>query len=170
MDERFSNRLGSVALGEKTAFNRTRTRIEQFSPDTGVGGGAAGAFFTMFEDEGDTYLQGGAVSGGSGNQPVADIKVVDADTGPIGAPGQSLILTAAGDGLVVDGILMPEFDVTGVTQSEGTPGSNTLPTVDSPSGSCEVYLGMFNATGFRPAGPGNIVINFCYGGFSPSRY
>lgn len=130
----------------------------------------AGAFFAQRKVSGDTYLQGGTVTGGGGTETIAEIKVVDADTGPVAAAGHHLYISANGGGLVVDGVLLPGFDLTTATTATAAavPG-NSLPTASDAAGQCRISLGEFTESGFTPNLPGNLAISFCPGNFTITR-
>lgn len=137
--------------------------------------GIAGAFFTKYTNtDGDIYLQGGTLSGGTGNEPVSDILIYDHITGWTGSPDDHLVLSFDGTGVVEDGVLLSGFDVTSVSgPSPGAVGSTTLPTASSAAGSGDISLGIFSGdtdtTGFGPANVGNIQITFCPGSFTITR-
>jgi hypothetical protein len=142
----------------------------------------AGAFFTMrtIEDDadpagdtGDIVLQGGNVGGGTGNDVEPDILLFDASAGGgtwEGTPGQHLVLTITGDGVVADGVLLAGFNVTGAsTAIASSVGSNTLPTVADVAGILKISLGSFFLGGFTPSAAGDVNVTFCPGAFTPER-
>lgn len=122
---------------------------------------------------GDIYLQGGQVSGGTGNETVDEFKIYDASSDNwAGSAGQHLQLTVTGSGAATSGILDPVFDVTSASLSVvSSVGGNTLPSGGSLSGKiCRISLGEFTDDGFSPALPGNINVGFCWGGYNISRF
>jgi hypothetical protein len=133
---------------------------------------AEGAFFTMYVDgSGDTYLQGGTVTGGDGTVTIADIKVIDAGTGIEGTAGDHLYIDATGDGVVADDVLIPGWNLdSATTGTASTVPSNTLPTAaDELAKKFYLDLGVFTADDFLPSSAGNIRIFFCPGSYSVAR-
>lgn len=132
---------------------------------------AVGAFWGLYVDGGDTYLQGGTVSGGSGTKTIEDIKVLDGRTGSGSLEGKILWVAVTVNGVANDGVLLPGANVVSATCSAtSTAGTevpnNTLPTATSPNGkNVFVEVGRWNAEGFVPSQPGNIQITFCPGSF-----
>lgn len=134
----------------------------------------SGAFYGQYVNSttGDTYLQGGTVTGGDGTETIDDIKIIDSGTGdPTHAAGQHMYIEATGNGVVSDGVLLPGWNLTNATVGYGaTVPDNTLPTASSSSGKkCYVDLGVFTAEAFFPAQVGNVQISFCPGNYSVSR-
>lgn len=140
---------------------------------------AGGAFFTMRTvesggaDNGDIYLQGGNVSGGTGNAAVTEFLLFDA-SGPTwsGTAGQFLELAITGSGQETSGILDPIYNVTSVSTpaAVGSLGANTLPSSGDVAGKvCRVSLGTFITDGFQPAAIGDINIGMCWGGYTINR-
>jgi hypothetical protein len=152
----------------------TNNRTDE--PAVGSGGGA---FFTMRtvesggSDNGDIYLQGGNVSGGTGNETVAEFLLYDASTTTwTGSSGELLQLEITGSGQETSGILDPIFNVTSVATptTVASLAANTLPASGSVAAKkCHVSLGTFLADGFQPAQAGNINVSFCWGGYTASR-
>lgn len=175
-------RLGSRAMAERTSYNKTKIEIRPRKEPAIAGGVTGGAFYTMRtvadavdpDDNGDIYLQGGMVSGGTGNVVIPDIKLYDASTDAwVGSAGDTLIITVTGAGQETSGILDPIYNIdmpTGAVVSIGAIGSNTLPEVGSVSGKiCYLLLGSYFEGGFSPSAPGNFMIGFCYGNYSKTR-
>ena len=162
---------GDASLAFPVRFNKTDVRIGGPIDPLDANGPSAGAFFTQYTDEsGDTYLQGGTVSGGTGNISVADILICDHVTGWIGTAGQHLVQAFSGTGVIEDGVILPGFNVSAApTPYPGTPGSTTLPTASDAGGDGEISLGIFTAAGFNAANVGNIQISFCPGSFTITR-
>jgi hypothetical protein len=139
----------------------------------GDGGGSSplvGAFYGLYTDEdGDTYLQGGTVTGGNGGSDTrADIKVIDADTGPVETAGTVLYLHANCKATVEDGIMLPGCELlsTGVNT---TPGVNHTFTVAADTGYLHQEIGRWTETAFLPAGSGNFLASGCIGNFALTR-
>ena len=132
----------------------------------------AGAFYGTYVDEdGDTYLQGGTVSGGDGTETIADIKIIDADTGVLHSAGDHMYVEATGDGIVADGYLVSAWNLSSATLGyNATVPSNTLPLAAGATGKkCYVSLGVFTADAFQPAASGNIGISYCPGSYTVTR-
>jgi hypothetical protein len=129
-----------------------------------------GAFFGLYVDgNGHTYLQGGTVTGGNGGSETrADIKVIDAEDGPVEAAGTVLYLHANCQATVSDGIMLPGCELlsTGVNT---TPGVNHTFTVAADTGYLHEEIGRWNAVGFLPAGTGNFLASGCIGNFALTR-
>lgn len=165
----------STLNSEPPLGRRTSIKAQEI---TGTAMAAAGAFYSMRTvasgaDAGDIYLQGGAVSGGTGNEIVDEILLYDLSTDTwSGGAGQHLQLEVSGAGQETSGILDPIFNVSGATVSIVTAmDANTLPSSGDVSGkSCFVSLGVFIDEGFMPAESGNIGVQFCWGGYIPSRF
>lgn len=179
VDERAGNKIGSDT--EPSASGDTvggYDRPEVVFEPSGVGADdVVGAFFGLRTvssggaDNGDIYLQGGNVGGGSGNVEVGEFKVWDASSAAwAGSAGQHLQLEITGDGAATSGILDPVFNVTAAAISVvASIGANTLPSVGSTTGKiCRLSLGTFSASGFSPARVGNVNISFCWGGYVPT--
>lgn len=173
-------RMGGDAISDARVFNRTKVEVEGRKFVEAVAGGVTGgAFYTMRtvadavdpDDNGDIYLQGGMVSGGTGNVVIPDIKLYDASTDAwVGTADQTLIITVTGNGQETSGILDPIYNVSTAVDSIGAIGSNTLPEVGSVSGKiCYLLLGSYFEGGFSPSAPGNFMIGFCYGNYSKTR-
>lgn len=134
----------------------------------------SGAFYGQYvdTDSGDTYLQGGTVTGGTGTRTIDDIKVIDSGTGnPTHAAGQHMYIEATGSGVTSDGVLLPGWNLSSASVDYGaTVPDNTLPTASSSSGKkCYVEIGVFTEDAFFPSLPGNISISFCPGSYTVSR-
>jgi hypothetical protein len=161
---------------ERGGVRTFRFRGEQPEQVPGPGGGggiADGAFFRTYVEDGDTFLQGGQVAGGTGNVTVADVKLYDGVTETwLGSAGQHLQLTVEGDGEAADGVLLPVFDVDSAAAPTAVAslGANTVPTKNATAGVCRISLGVFQADGFLPANAGNIGVGFCFGGFVINRF
>jgi hypothetical protein len=148
-------------IAETNAFKPTTS----ITPETG-------AFYGLFVDGGDTFLQGGTVTAGDGTETVDSHEVLSGGS-PVGTDGQHLVIRATVNGVVEDGVLLPGCNLTAVsTPTElTTVPDNTLPTaLDSTGKYCYISLGVFTPTVFLPARIGNIQIGFCPGtGYTVSR-
>lgn len=178
-------RMGEDAIAEARVFNKTRVEVEArrfVEPGEGGGGGTEGAFFTMRtvtdavdpEDNGDIYLQGGMVSGGTGNVVIPEFKLYDASTTTwVGSPspGDTLIITASGTGQVTSGILDPIWNLDDADLTLDPIAPNTLPTASSAGTGklCHILIGSYFEGGFSPSAPGNFNITFCWGGYTVTR-
>jgi hypothetical protein len=136
--------------------------------------GEVGAFWGMYVEKGDTYLQGGTVFGGNGNKTVEDIKVLDRKTVAATLVGKKLWVEIGFNGVVADGVLLPGGDVTSAKCSaQSTAGKdlppNTLPTAKSPNAKKVFYeVGRWTKDGFFPSRTGHISVGFCPGGYNIS--
>jgi hypothetical protein len=168
-DERTSEKYGSEdepsARGDTVGPYHTPDNI--FAPGGG-GGSLAGAFFTLYQDdEGDTYLQGGIISGShGGTATLADYKVLDATTGVVTLGGKILWAEATCTATAADGILLPGLSVT--AGAYGTPATtvpaNDAITYDSRTGRKLYYeLGRWTDATFLPAGVGSLATQACLG-------
>ena len=132
-----------------------------------------GAFFGMALDgDGNTLLQGGMVTAGSGSHAFLDIAVLEPGPSVGDLAGNFLWLEITGNGVVADGVLLPGFNLTTAATGIGTAvPDNTLPTAAGASGkTCHVLLGQWSETTFHPSGVGNIQISFCPGSYTVTRY
>jgi hypothetical protein len=141
-----------------------------FKPTTSITP-ETGAFYGLFVDGGDTFLQGGTVTAGDGTEVVDSHEVLSGGS-PVGTDGQHLVIRATVNGVVEDGVLLPGCNLVAVsTPAAGPVLDNTLPTALHPTGKyCYISLGVFTPTVFLPARIGNIQIGFCPGtGYTVSR-
>ena len=145
--------------------------ITDFSTPEGGGGGAVaeqGAFVgrwtaTTGVNAGNIYLQGGTVSGKEVLTSALQIYDPDA-TAPWGVPNDHLLLSVTGSAVVVDGVIMPGFNVSKVDVSRGPWVADTYPTRTA-AGVCKISLGTFTTNGFLAAGPaGHKTVGWCPGG------
>ena len=135
-----------------------------------------GAFWTRYSDElGDTYLQGGTITGGNGgSESIADEKVMDAETGAETNADKILYIQANCTATVEDGIMLPgcllnSASLSTVAIGTGVPANHTF-TVASATGNIYLEIGRWNADSFLPAGPpGNLLASGCIGDFSISK-
>lgn len=147
-----------VELSGKTLY-RLRPAAAPESSRGGNGGSLGGAFRTIYQagDPAKWYLQGGQVTGGEGNETVADIELATVGSEP--ADGTAKWLKIDGDGEEADGVLLPGFHVTAVTV-QATSAANVLPEVGTP-GTYYHLLGAWADDAFLPAEGGNLIITFC---------
>ena len=127
----------------------------------------AGAFYTIYtDDSGDSYLQGGSVTGGNGgSESIADIKVMDASTGPVNAAGTVLYLKATCKATIADGIMLPGCELTGATTTT-TLADNHQFTTTALTGDLYLELGRWTEDNFYPSAPGNKTATGCIGNFT----
>lgn len=135
-----------------------------------------GSFFGIYKktegaNAGDTYLQGGSVVGANGGSAtIADIKVVDKDTGPVGGNGQILYVKVNCRGVVVNGVMLPGCTllsaVTGVGSS--LPDNDAF-TVSNITGDLYEEIGRWNEVEFLPSSAGTIYAHGCIGDFYLNR-
>ena len=144
--------------------------ITDFNTPEGGGGGAAeqGAFMGRWTaptgvNAGNTYLQGGTVSGKE--VLTSDLKIHDPDAGsPWGNDGDHLLLNVTGSAVVVDGVIAPGFNVATVTVTRGAWVADTYPTLTT-TGVCHISLGTYTENSFLTAGPaGHKTVSWCPGG------
>lgn len=165
------------ALGETRELHRRRglpespysvypTIVEIYTRAVQGGGGAtAGAFYTMYVDEGNTFLQGGTVGAGVGSESLADYDV----TG--GTEGDILYIDVDIDAILDDDneIMIPGVEVSDASYATGTSvPDNAFPGV-STTGHVYLEIGRWNATTFLPSGAGNFMIAGCNGNYDISR-
>lgn len=161
---------GSEYVGVWPAAGVTYTERRALTPNNG---GGVGSFFTIYvdSDSGDTKLQGGTVTGGSGTETIADIVIKSSGSSTMAqTAGTHMYIHASGSGVVEDGVLLPGWNQSTATVSYGaTVPSNDLPTASSASGDVYVDLGVFTEDNFLPAKAGPIDVAFCPGTFTITR-
>lgn len=140
-------------------------------PDAVTNTRLSGPFCQVYQsgDPAHYYLRGGSVSGGTGNEIVADI-----DLGPVATPpanGNREWLEVDFTATVEDGVLFPGGDVTGVTVGAGgtTLPANVVPTAADSDGMRVVDLGVWSDGRFLPVACGNIQVWHCPGSLTVSR-
>jgi len=153
-------------------------QMESFVPDyvpSTSGGGMSelqGAFYSMYQKDGDTYLMGGSVAGGNGGGgSVEDKKVIrKADTTPYSKAGKVLYLEVRCKATVEDAIMLPGCEVTAFSLKEGNnvPPNHTF-SVTYEEGNLYYEIGRWTETKFLPSGVGNILASGCIGNFSLTR-
>jgi hypothetical protein len=151
--------------------------LAKFKAPGSAASGAVGAFFSLYTDEDrDTYLQGGSVTGGNGGtETIANIKVKDADTGVGSLAGKRLYLKADCEATVDSGIMLPGCLLKGATCSlADTTTAGDIPpnhtfTTTAKTGSIYVEIGRWTADSFLPAAVGNVLASGCIGNFHLSR-
>jgi len=148
------------------------TYVERSRPEAVGGPPDYAAFFSTYGGEdGNTYLVGGTVTGGTGNFVQKDIKIYNDEGEPVQSSGKNMILGVTGNGYVQDGVLLPGFTATAISIAYVKIPDNTLPTATSPSGKrFYINLGVFTKTAFIPSGRGNFVVDFCPGSYSVYRF
>ncbi len=132
---------------------------------------ALAAFWRVYSKDTKWMLQGGQVSGGSGNQSVADM-----DLGTVGsepADGKMFWVEVTGNGDLREGILYGGFTVTAASSGSGT----TLPTGSIPTSTLAtgrkfyLLLGTWSGGVFQPSTSGHLMLGYCPGGgYSVSRF
>lgn len=130
-----------------------------------------GAFFGLYQKDGDTYLQGGTVFGANGGgATIADIKVIDSTSGPVGDDGDVLYVKANCRGLVVSGVMLPGCELLSASSEKGNSvPSNHAFTVSAITGFLYEEIGRWNENEFLPSSAGGIVARGCIGDFYLSR-
>lgn len=143
-------------------------RIFEAAAGAGSSEETGGSFCRVFLDDGDWFLTGGQVSGGEGNETIADINLGSVASPP--SDGTHRWLSIGYTANVEDDVLLPGGEVTSASVSSGSSiPSNTIPTVSSPSGTIRVSLGSWSGGVFVPSGCGNIQIHHCPGSLTYSR-
>lgn len=141
-------------------------------------GSQGGAFFTQYEiasgdDVGDTYLQGGSVTGGfSGSHTFPDYKVWDAIDGAVQDPGWILYVQVSVEAIVEDGVMLPGIKV--IAGSDWGVNATAIPpndalTISPATGSLYYEIGRWTETAFLPSGVGNLAVGGCLGNNSIQR-
>lgn len=157
---------------EDWPFKFTETDWESYRRPGSGGAGTIDtrAFYTLYQDEdGNTFLQGGTVTGGNGGTvSIADEKVVDSISGPTNSAGTKLYVKASCEATVEDGLMMPGCKLNSASITT-TGGSNATFTVASPTGDLYYEIGRWTADGFYPSGIGNLHASGCIGSFGISR-
>lgn len=122
-----------------------------------------GAFFRIFEDGGDQWLQGGTVTGGTGSITVPNIDITSL------SDGHSVWLSCGWTRLVSDSVLMPGGSLSSATASSGaTIPASTLPT-EASNGTAIIPLASKLAGTIVPSAAGNILLYFPIYGFTWRR-
>lgn len=131
------------------------------------------AFHRVFKDGSDWKLQGGQVTGGTGNVVVADITLAVVASEP--ADGVKQWLEITGNGVTDSGVLLGGFNVTAAVsavpgQQGATVPNNTLPEYDDATGKkAYLLLGTWSGSQFVAAQGGNVTVSFCPGNFTITR-
>lgn len=141
-----------------------------------------GAFYGLYvdassdSDAGDTFLQGGLVSGGNGGSAtIPDYEVLSAGALPGGvSEGDVLYLRVACTATIEDGVMLPGVLVDGNAAHTKLLTGSSVPdphvfTVDAEQGYLYTEIGRWTATEFLPAAPGNVLASGCIGNFNLSR-
>lgn len=140
---------------------------------TAQGGGVeaaetTGPFCKTFRDGGSWRLLGGTVTGGDGNETIAEINLGSVASPP--ADGTFHWLRVSLRAEEEDGVLLPGGELTGARDGSGRSlPSNSMPTVSSTNGVIYISLGQWNNGIFEPAGCGNIQVRHCPGTISYTR-
>ena len=138
---------------------------------TAAAAATTGAFLTVYTDAntGNTMLQGGTVSGGTGVITVADyVLLASGATAP--ADNTYVTLTISLTGTVDDDVLLPGCTVTAAVIANIAAAENVLPTLASPAGTLYVSLGEWGGQKFQSCGvAGNIYVQALLGSLTPLR-
>jgi hypothetical protein len=132
--------------------------------------GRTGAFCKKYETGDPLLLKliGGTVTGGIGNEVVADLTLATVGSEP--ADGTHHYLQVSYTAYTEDGVLLPGGDVTAVSSGSGTSiPDNVIPTVADPDGTLYISLGSWVLGKFEVAGCGNFQIGHCLGTLTYSR-
>ena len=117
-----------------------------------------GYIFT--DDEDNTWLRGGVITGGPDNETIADI-ALDLES----ADGTYLWLVVAFTANAEDGVIMPGVEsINSITEGGGTTvPDNVIPTISAPAGELVMVLGYYAGGMFIPTGCGHRTVNHCPG-------
>lgn len=177
-----SSTMGWVDVTPKLTRNTTTTE-ESPKPvvpwmEEGVLGDVSssdsvGAFLRMYVNgDGDTYLQGGSVTGGNGGSAtIVDEKVLDATTGVDANSGKVLYLQANCTATIEDGIMLPGCLLNSATTgiASAVPSNHSF-TTSAATGNIYTEIGRWNGDNFLPTGPaGNFTAGGCIGSFTLSK-
>jgi hypothetical protein len=157
--------------------NRTEpppfTEESESSSGSGTSSLGAGAFNRLtVDDDGDTILQGGTVTGGNGGaHTFADYKVLDASTGPVETDGSILFVKVECEATVANGQMLPGCKVTTAgahvwdTDASEVPDNHSF-TTSAATGFLYYEVGRWTDTEFLPAAAGsNLRASGCIGDF-----
>jgi hypothetical protein len=122
--------------------------------DTGSGASLTGAFCRQFiDDDGNTMLQGGTITGGHGGSAVVDDEelIAAGDTPPIPNEGDRLYLKVNCTATAANGMMLPGLQV---NTAELTPTLGTAHafTTTALTGDLFVEVGRWTSTEFLPSG------------------
>ncbi len=167
--------LPPPSYGAPERFVDIPVEAKRRQQDGGGGVTSSGAFFSQYTDEdNDTWLQCGTVTGGhGGSKAIADYMVLDNGALPAGiSAGDILYLRAACTATTADGILLPGCALTGAStslQTGSTVPDNHAFTVADPTGYIYTEIGRWNSAAFLPSAPGNVLAGGCIGNFALTR-
>lgn len=132
---------------------------------------ATGSFLRVYTDAdtGNTMLQGGTVSGGTGVITVADyVLLASGATAPEDATYVTLTISLTGN--VEDDVLIPGCTVTAAVIGNFAADDNVVPTLAAPAGTLYVSLGEWGGGEFHSCGvAGNIYVQAFLGSLNPLR-
>jgi hypothetical protein len=136
---------------------------------TVTAGGMTGAFCHQFTDEdGDTYLQGGTITGSNGGSAtIANYKTADAaDDPPLSDAGDRLYLSCNVTATLANGIVQPGVLLNSATLTKTLPTAHTFSTT-ALTGVVFREIGRWTATDFLPSGAcGLSTVTGCPGSFA----
>lgn len=134
-------------------------------PDALAVATTGGAFYGQYvDDAGDTYLQGGTITGGNGGEEVVDdYKVLDDTTGVGTLEGDKLYLSCNVTATVEDSIMLPGLTLNSATLTRTLPSEHEF-TVAAPTGVVFIEVGRWTASSFLPATSGGLsLVSGCIG-------
>lgn len=159
---------GSTGKQERFTVIARRAGLGEVPPGNG-------AFFRLYQQASDTFLQGGYVGAGEGGSSVADIKVLTTsgeDTTPYAASAGDRLWLEVVTSAILDedeDVQLPGIEIDSVTEHRGgTPPANSFPSV-SAAGKVVIELGRWTTDSFLPATSGNILVSGCIGSYSITR-
>jgi hypothetical protein len=131
--------------------------------------GLNGAFCHQYVDEaGDTYLQGGTITGSNGGSAtIADYKTKDAaDTPPLSDSGDRLYLSCNVTATLANGVVQPGVLLNSATLTKTLPTAHTFSTA-ALTGVVFREIGRWTDTEFLPSGAcGLSTVSGCPGSFA----
>jgi hypothetical protein len=144
---------------------------------------SGGAFYGTFvdgsgSDSGDTFLQGGTVTGGNGGSAtIPNFEILSAGALPaLISDGHILFLRVACTANIDpdDNVMLPGCSIDDDPAYTKLMADSVIPdphvfTIDDPTGYLYTEIGRWTATEFLPSSPGNVLASGCIGNFNLSR-
>jgi hypothetical protein len=167
------------AIRARTPIAGANVRLEELATGflihaSGGGGGSAlgGAFYTQYESDGDTFLQGGQIIAGEGGADLDDYKVLVGGVLPSGVVAGSRLWIEVDVDAITDEdneIIISGLNVTGASYDVGA----SLPENEFPGlttgGKIILEVGRWTAESFTPSGSGSFVVSGATGTFRITR-
>jgi len=165
-------KYGPRALAEVSSFSNTSITAAEPLMASGTKFSKFGNFYGINADEnGDLFLNGGYVTAGSKGIAIEPYKIFDYSSNEWrGRDKEHLVLTVEGSGVVRDGVLLPQFNLSDASISVSKSiGQTVLPSKGTKDGTFRTSLGQFTLGSFAPNQLGNFFISFCFSGFTVNR-